>query len=101
MEELKVESCSVEKIKEQVMRSFDDASSRRLFNWGRAAALALPYDMMAGWLLKKGADGSKRLARTLTPPKSANKNREICLLFRSGRVDYTVPTSRRFFLLER
>jgi hypothetical protein len=74
MEELKVESCSVEKIKEQVMRSFDDASSRRLFNWGRAAALALPYDMMAGWLLKKGADGSKRLARTLTPPKSANKN---------------------------
>jgi hypothetical protein len=64
--------CSVEKIKEQVMRLFDDASSRRLFNWGRAAALALPDHIMAGWLLKKGVGGIKRLARTLAPPLSAN-----------------------------
>jgi hypothetical protein len=40
--------CSVEKIKEWVMRLFDDASLRRLFNWGRAAALALPDHIMAG-----------------------------------------------------
>jgi hypothetical protein len=40
------DSCSVEKIKEQVMGSFDDA--HRFFNWGRAAALALPFDMIAG-----------------------------------------------------
>jgi hypothetical protein len=33
--------CSVEKIKEQVIRWFDNASSRRLFNWGRAADV--PY----------------------------------------------------------
>jgi hypothetical protein len=38
--------------------------------------------MMAGWLLKKGADGLKRLARTLAPPtpshqKAAIKNRKI------------------------
>jgi hypothetical protein len=31
--------CSVEKIKEWVMRSFDDVSSRRLFNWGRRHAV--------------------------------------------------------------
>jgi hypothetical protein len=30
----------------------------------RAAAPALPDHIMAGWLLKKGADGAKRLART-------------------------------------
>jgi hypothetical protein len=35
------------------MGYFDDVKSRRLFYWGRAAALALPYDMMAAWLLKK------------------------------------------------
>jgi hypothetical protein len=34
---------------------------------------SLPSQIMAGWLLKKGADGPQRLARTLAPPKSANK----------------------------
>jgi hypothetical protein len=46
----KSSGCFVEKIKEWVMRSFDDASLRRLFNWGRAAAL--PYHMISlqgGW----------------------------------------------------
>jgi hypothetical protein len=28
---------------------------------------------MAAWLLKKGTDGTKRLARTLAPPKTAIK----------------------------
>jgi hypothetical protein len=41
----------------------------RLFNWGGAAAPALPHYIMAEWLLKKGADGAKRLAGTLAPPK--------------------------------
>jgi hypothetical protein len=65
--------CSVEKIKEQVMRLFDDASSRRLFLLGQSGSSALPYPIMAGWRLKKGVDGPKRLARTLAPPKSGNK----------------------------
>jgi hypothetical protein len=68
----KILTCSAEKIKEQVMGSFDDASSRRLFNWGSGSS-ALPYYIMAGWLLKKGVDWPKRLARTLAPPKNANK----------------------------
>jgi hypothetical protein len=60
------------------MRLFDDARSRRLFNWGRAAALALPYDIMAGWLLKKSADGPKRHKR----PRS----RVQLLIFEQERV---------------
>jgi hypothetical protein len=44
MKGFRVQSCSVEKIKEQVMGSFDDANSRRPFYWGRAAAL--PYQMI-------------------------------------------------------
>jgi hypothetical protein len=40
----------------------------RLFNWSGAAAPTLPYVIMAGRRLKKGADGTKRLARTLAPP---------------------------------
>jgi hypothetical protein len=34
---------------------------------------------MAGRRLKKGADGPKRLARTLAPPESANNNGKTCL----------------------
>ncbi|MGA2868994.1 MAG: hypothetical protein ABSF34_07530, partial [Verrucomicrobiota bacterium] len=40
----------------------------------------LPDYIMAGRLLKMGADGPKRLARTLAPPKRANKNRKTCFL---------------------
>jgi hypothetical protein len=47
---------------------------------GQSGSSARPYDIMAGWLLKKGVDGPKRLARTLAPPKSANKNRKTCFL---------------------
>jgi hypothetical protein len=45
---------------------------------------------MAGWRLKKDADGPKRLARTLAPPtpltKSANKNRKTCFIQSKFRV---------------
>jgi hypothetical protein len=33
--------------------------------------------MMAGWLLKKGADGLKRLARTLAPPTPSHQKTAI------------------------
>jgi hypothetical protein len=61
------------------MRSFDDASSRRLLI-GDGDTPSLLNQIMAGRRLKKGADGLKRLAGTLAPPKSANKNRKTFFL---------------------
>src|ERR1700721_1315836 len=79
-----VMSCSVEKIKEQIMRSFDDASLRRLFNWGGAAAPALPHYIMAEWLLKKDADGPKRLARSAKPHGLGERRHAVLLNFAHG-----------------
>jgi hypothetical protein len=53
---------------------------RTVFLIGDGDTPSLPSQIMAGRLLKKGADETKRLARTLAPPKSANKNRKTCFL---------------------
>src|ERR1700728_57787 len=39
----------------------------RLFNWGGAAAPALPRYIMAEWRVKMDADGPKQLARSASP----------------------------------
>jgi hypothetical protein len=47
----------MEKFKEQVIGWFDDASSRG-FLIGDGDTPSLPNQIMAGWRLKKGADGT-------------------------------------------
>ena len=54
---------------------------------------------MAGRLLKKEADGPKRLARTLAPPKKAPKraikNRKTCFLQSKGKIEIRTGLSLR------
>jgi hypothetical protein len=47
---------------------------------------------MAGWLLKKGADGPKQLAGTLAPPESADKNRKTCFLQSNAGINKKVQS---------
>jgi hypothetical protein len=41
-----------------------------------AKEMCLARSFVAGWLLKKGVDGTKRLARTLAPPDPPTKKRQ-------------------------
>jgi hypothetical protein len=69
------------KLEEQVMRSFDDASSRRLFNWGRRHVVP-PKSNHGRVVVEKrvliGLSGSRgRSPHQPLSPKSADKNGNI------------------------